>query len=396
MLSEVLDSTLARVERDLGSEPRVRADMYWTLGNAFRVFNKHAVAARLLDSARILHSQTLGEQSLDVTRDIHYGALLHQETGRSDLAIGGLREALARYRRMPAPPDTEVTDVLVSLGQVLGVGLQQREEGVALLQEAERREQSRLTPRWALLGTTQSALGATLLSGTDFAATDSAFARAVASYRQDSTRTRAELAFTLLNWGTAIGRRGDHLRAAALKRGALHSMRQVYGPTHSLTATFQQRLGEELAQLDSLPAARLVVDSAIAIQETLTPRNYLEFGITLRLLGAVERKSGNLAVAERHLTRARVMLDSMGEVRTVPAIGIHAEFSRLFEARNQLEPARAELEQAYATARDRLGPSHSLTLATVGHLASLVARQGDTVRAVALRRDSSAMKNGAR
>lgn len=395
-LSEVLDSTLARVERDLASEPRVRADMYWTLGNAFRVFNKHAVAALLLDSARILHSQTLGDQSLDVTRDIHYGALLHQETGRSDLAIVGLRDALARYRQMPAPPDTEVTDVLVSLGQALGVGLQQREEGVALLTEAERREQSRAAPRWALLGTAQSALGATLLSGTDVVATDSAFARAVESYRHDSTRTRAELAFALLNWGTAIGRRGNHLRAVALKREGLHSLQQVYGPTHSLTAVFQQRLGEELVQLDSLTAARLVVDSAIAIQGTLAPRNYLEFGIALRLLGAVERKSGNLAQAERHLTRARAMLDSMGTVRTVPQIGIHTEFSRLLEARNRVEPARLELEQAYATARDRLGPAHVLTLATAGHLADFAARHGDPERAAALRKDSAAMGRGAR
>jgi serine/threonine-protein kinase len=396
MLSEVLDSTLTRVERDLAGEPRVRADMYWTLGNAYRVFNKHAVAARLLDSARILHGQTLGDQSLDVTRDIHYGALLHQETGRSDLAIDGLRDALARYRRMPAPPDTEVTDVLVSLGQALGVGLQQREEGVALLTEAERREQSRAAPRWALLGTTQSALGATLLSGTDFVATDSAFARAVQSYRHDSARTRAELAFTLLNWGTAIGRRGDHLRAAALKRGGLRTMQQVYGPTHSLTAGFQQRLGEELVHLDSLTAARLVIDSAIAIQGTLAPRNYLEFGIALRVLGAVERKSGNLAAAERHLTRARAMLDSMGTVRTVPEIGIHTEFSRLLEARNRMEPARLELEQAYATARDRLGPAHVLTLATVGHLADFAARHGDPERAAALRKDSAAMGKGAK
>ncbi|BAH40441.1 putative serine/threonine protein kinase [Gemmatimonas aurantiaca T-27] len=396
MLSEVLDSTLARVERDLVNEPRVRADMYWTLGNAFRVFNKHAVAAQLLDSARILHSQTLGDQSLDVARDIHYGALLYQETGRSDLAIDGLRDALARYRRMPAPPDTEVTDVLVSLGQVLGVGLQQHQEGLALLREAEGRERSRVAPRWALLGTAQAAQGSTLLSGTDVAATDSAFARAVESYRHDSTRTRGELAFTLLNWGTAIGRRGDHWRAAALKREGLRTMQQIYGPTHSLTAVFQQRLGEELVQLDSLSAARQVMDSAIAIQETLAPRNYLEFGVGLRLLGAVERKAGNLAAAERHLTRARTMLDSMGNVRTVPEIGIHTEFSRLWEAHNRTEPARQELERAYAMARERLGPGHLLTRTTIGHLAAFAARHGDPERAAALRKDSAAMTSNSK
>lgn len=388
MLSEVLDSTLARVERDLVDEPRVRADMYWTLGNAFRVFNKHAVAIRLLDSARILHSRTLGEHSIDVARDVHYRALLHQETGRSDLALTGLREALARYRRLPAPPDTEVTDVMASLGQVLGVGMQQREEGAALLREAEQRELRRDAPRWALLGLAQSALATTLMTGPDVAATDSAFGRAVASIGRDSVRSQGELAFVLLNWGTAMGRRGSHVRAAALKRDGLRALREIYGPTHSLTATFQQRLGDELIRLDSLDAARALADSAIAVQETLVPRNYFEFGNALRLRAAVARKSGQLDDAGRLLTRVRTMLDSMGNTQTLPAIAMHTEFSRLYEARGQMAAARTALEQAHTIARERLGPTHVLTLAAIGDRAAFASRRGNQSEAASLRRDS--------
>ena len=312
----------------------------WTLGNAFRVFNKHAVAMRLLDSARILHGATLGEHSLDVARDVHYGALLHQETGRADLALTGLRDALARYRRLPAPPDTEVTDVMASLGQALGVGMQQREEGAALLREAEQRELRRGTPRWPLLGIVQSALATTLISGPDVAATDSAFGRAVASFRHDSVRSQGELTFTLLNWGTAMGRRGNYVRAAALKRDGLQALREVYGPAHSITAVFQQRLGDELIRLDSLDVARALADSAIAVQETLEPRNYFEFGNALRLRAAVARKSGQLDDAERLLTRVSTMLDSMGNAQTLPAIAVQTEFSRLYEARGQMAAAR--------------------------------------------------------
>lgn len=85
------------------------------------------------------------------------------------------------------------------------------------------------------------------------------------------------------------------------------------------------------------------------------------------------------------------MLDSMGNVRTVPEIGIHTEFSRLWEAHNRTEPARQELERAYAMARERLGPGHLLTRTTIGHLAAFAARHGDPERAAALRKDSAAM-----
>lgn len=391
MLSEVLDSTLARVERDLAGEPRVRADMYWTLGNAFRVFGKFDVAIRLLDSAQILHRQTLGDNSLEVARDVHFGALMQQEIGRSDLALRPLEDALARYRRLPAPPDTEVIDVLVSLGQVLGVGLQRREEGASMLREAESLELRRALPRWPLLGILQSALATTLMTGPDVAATDAAFGRAVASFRRDSARARGELAFVLLNWGTALGRRGDRVRAAALKRDGLRALEETYGPTHSLTAIFQQRLGDELIHLDSLEAARVLVDSALVVQESIAPRNYVELVNALRLRAAIARRSGHLEDAGQLLTRSRALLDSMGAAQTLPAIAVYTELSRWYEARRELLPARRALEQAYAIAVERLGASHVLTRTAIGDRAAFADRRGMSEESSALRRDSVAM-----
>lgn len=393
-LAEVLDSTRARVERDLVDEPRVRADMYWTLGTAFRVFNKHDVAGLLLDSARILHARTLGDNSLEVARDVHFAALIHQETGRSDLAVDGLRDALARYRRLPAPPDTEVTDVLGSLGQALGVGMQKVDEGSALLREAELREASSARPRWALLGFAQSALATTLAQGPDADAADSAYARAIASFMRDSARTSADLAFALVNWGTMLGRRGQYVRAAALKREGLRRTQAVHGPSHSITAIFQQRLGEELVMLDSLTAARLVVDSAIAIHEAGIPTNHRELCAALRLRGAIETKAGNFDAAARTLARARALLDSMGNVRIVPEIGVLTEYSRLHEARGRTTDARRELERAYALAREQFGPASVFTLASIGRLAQFEMRHGDTVRAASLRADSVTASSG--
>ena len=391
MLSEVLDSTKARVERDLADEPRMRADMYWTLGNAFRVFNRNDVASALLDSARMLHAQTLGENSLEVARDIHYRNLIHQETGRADLAVEGFRDALARYRRHPAPPDTEVTDILVSLGQALGVGSQKLEEGASMLREAEQRESSSPKPRWALLGIVQSALAATLSLGSDAGLADAAFARAVASYKHDSLKTRTELGFTLLNWGTSLSRRGQAERSVELKREGLRHLQGVYGPDHYLTAMFRQRLAEDLFKTGRFVEAQVTIDSALAVQESLAQANYLELCIALRVRGAIETSTGRLAVAQRTLQRAQSLLDKLGQVRTVPEVGIMQEFARLYEARSDFPAARSELEKAYALAREKLGTSSVFTLAVMGRLADLHTRMGDAVKASTLRADSAAL-----
>jgi tetratricopeptide (TPR) repeat protein len=242
-----------------------------------------------------------------------------------------------------------------------------------------------------LLGFAQTALATTLGAQPNLAAaSDSAFARAIASFQRDSVRSRAELAFALTNWGTILGRRGLYARAAELKREGLRNLQSVYGPQHYLSAVFQQRLTEELLQLDRLDEARAVIDSAIAVQESLSPTNFRETGSALRVRGAIQTRSGQLHAAEQTLKRAHSLLDSMGETRTVPEIGILTEFSRLYEATGRMSMARSELERALAIARKELGPGHVVTLASIGRLADFSSRTGDPDRAVLLRADSVA------
>jgi hypothetical protein len=157
-----------------------------------------------------------------------------------------------------------------------------------------------------------------------------------------------------------------------------------------LAAVFQQRLTEELLQLDRLDEARAVIDSAIAVQESLSPTNFRETGSALRVRGAIQTRSGQLHAAEQTLKRAHSLLDSMGETRTVPEIGILTEFSRLYEATGRMSMARSELERALAIARKELGPGHVVTLASIGRLADFSSRTGDPDRAVLLRADSVA------
>ena len=195
---------------------------------------------------------------------------------------------------------------------------------------------------------------------------------------------------SMVNWGTALGRRGEFERAAALKRTGLRHVQQVHGPRFMLSAIIKQRLAEELFRLGDLDGASATLDSELSFQESISPRNLMELCVALRLRGAIQTIEGEFAVAGRTLARARGLLDSLGAVRTVPEVGVRLEFAKLYEATGRAPMALSELERALSLSREKLGPTHVTTLVALGRLAEFAARTGDPSRAASLRADSAA------
>ncbi|MEQ1693036.1 MAG: serine/threonine-protein kinase, partial [Gemmatimonas sp.] len=389
-LMEVLDSARRRVGDDLTDEPRIRADLYWSMGNTYRVFGRHQEALTLLDSARLLHTTSVGDASVEVARDVHFIGIVFQDIGRFDEAITRFREARARYAAIPAAPDSEVTDVLTSLGQLLGVAVNQFQEGELLLRDAEQRELARPAPRHAMAGLTQSALGTTLMQSGAYSASDSAFRRAVESYDQDSVRARFERSYALVNWGMLQTRMGRLAEAVTLKRRALSDMEITIGPDNISTVRVQQRLADDLLLLGRLAEARAVADSALDALARLATSHPLEWSQALRVRGAVAARAGDAV-------RARVMFDSaatyvrqlQGGSRIGPEIALLSEYGRLHERSGDRIRAESSFRSAYEIARDGVGASNPLTLAALGRLAAYGDRIGDSARARAWRADSA-------
>jgi serine/threonine-protein kinase len=389
-LMEVLDSARRRVGDDLADEPRIRADLYWSMGNAYRVFGRHQEALTLLDSARLLHTASVGDGSVEVARDVHFIGVVFQDVGRFDDAIKRFREARARYAAIPAAPDSEVTDVLTSLGQLLGVANNQFDEGEQLLREAERREVGRATPRHAMAGLTQSALGTTLMQGGAYAAADSAFKRAVESYDRDSVRARFERSYALVNWGMLQTRMGRLDNAVTLKRRALSDMESTIGPDNISTVRVQLRLADDLLLLGRLPEARAVADSALNALSHLASSHPLEWSSTLRVRGAVAARERDTGMALALFDRATTYVQQVqGGSRIGPEVALLSEYGRLYEAGNDRRRAESSFLRAYEIARDGVGASNPVTLAALGRLAAFGDRVGDTARARAWRADSS-------
>lgn len=370
-LREAIDSVRLRVASELPDDPRTRADLYFTLGNSYRTFNRLDVALALFDSARILHARSISPDSYEVARDIEsYGNML-QESGKIDSADAAFRNALARYRAMPTPPDSDITHCLVALGQNLVLHQSKLDEGMSYLREAVLREMDRPKPRWSLLAIAENSLaGGHILTGNG-AASDSAFERAAAALARDSARTGSDLGLLLINWGSSVGRRGEYARAADLKRRGLEIVRKTLGPTHYVAAVAESRLADELIHLQRVSEGRGLVDSALAVHEASTPRSMLEISYSLRLLAAYQLAAGEKDAAARTIRRARTMLDSVKAGRPALEANLLMVSADLNVSNGRRDAARIDLQQAADVAREKLGPKHLLTAITAKRLAAL-------------------------
>lgn len=388
---EVLDSTRSRVVRDLGREPRTRADLYWSMANAYRAFGRHELALMLQDSAKLLHTATVGDASLEVARDVHFAGVTLQDMGRADESVTRFRDARARYLALPAVPDSELTDVEGSLGQLLGVLLNQLDEGERLLRSAEQRILTEQPPRHAMRGLIVGALAMTLTNQGRFANADSAFQRSVLAYAQDSVRARAERAVVLVNWGMMKSRQREFAEAAALKRRALADVRMTYGEGHLMEARIQQRLVDDLIELGQLADARRAADSALRILSGTTTPVPTDWSGLHRELAAIATREGRFRDAEAALGKAESYLPQLtGVTRIFAEIPIVTERGRLYEARGFRVRAAEQMERAHRMVVEGLGPTSMSARASLGRLAAFYRRGGDSARAVALLADSVA------
>lgn len=374
-IEEVLDSTRSRVATDLGDDPRLRADLYWTLGGSYRTFSRYDVAAMLFDSARVLHTMTRGAQSIEVTRDIHFRGLIDQETGKADSAASRFGQALTRYRQMRAPPDTEVIDVLGSLGQSLSVQMSRPDSAVPLLRQATALERARARPRWHFLGIAESALGSALMQTFDTSASDSAHARAIAALTRDSVRSSGDLGLSLVNWGTSLGRRGLHERAVPLQRAGLARIAASLGPRHYITATGQSRLANELLQLGRIAEAKALTDSSIATLTSLVPMSASEVCYSLRVHAAVELAAGDRDGAKRTLARAWALIGQTGSSRPPLEANLLLVAADVHLADGDRAAAQLKFERADSLATAALGPNHATSRLAASRLVAFRAQR---------------------
>jgi tetratricopeptide (TPR) repeat protein len=389
-LMEVLDSTRSRAGRDLADAPRVRADLYWSMANSYRAFGRSEMALQLFDSARTLHAATVGDPSLEVARDLHFAGLVHQLSGRSDEAVKLYREALSRYDRLRAVPDSERTDIETSLGQLLSIGQRKFVDGDSLMRKALHRELSAKNPRPDLIRLLHGAMASSLTHQGRWIAADSMFVLADASYARDPARLRGDRAVLRANWARLKNRTGRYGEAHALVTEGLRDYTAMAGTGSMYEVIFRTTTGESLLGLGRASDAKAMLDTALRYLAALPSPGAFYSNEVHRMRGEVAINLGDLNGAAAQLKTAESLIPQVSPtVRTMSLVQTLISWGAYETAQGDTSAAERRFRSALDSARARDGNGSLMALRAMSELARFERARGGVRVADSLLADSA-------
>ncbi|HYU38275.1 MAG TPA: tetratricopeptide repeat protein, partial [Acidimicrobiia bacterium] len=221
---EVLDTSAARVERDLSVQPDVRARVMFEMGNTYRDLAIYDRAQNLLEASVVLRRRLLptGQRELAQTLDALGGVLF--ERGQLDSAARAYDEALALRRRLLGRRHGDVARTLVGLAAVRRAQGRLR-EAEAASREALEIDRAR-SDAYADVAQSLRGLGHVLLDQAHYPAAESLYNEALSLLRErpgDST----EVAGSMLDLAGALRGQGKTAAADSLLRHGLALYRRV-------------------------------------------------------------------------------------------------------------------------------------------------------------------------
>jgi len=344
----VLDAGAERVQKELGNQPALKAEVMTVIGRVYQRLGLFDKAKPLLEEAASI-GRAAGDDSVQLAQTLNDLGVLRRERGDLADATKLLEDALAMRRRLLGSRDKDVAVTLVELGRAYeDAGRDDRAE--PLFREAlEIREhvfgdthretatsksalalvlwrrgniagaeplfrQSLETSRAVLpedhpnVSSGLNNLGLVLLDKGDYAGAEPMFRESLAIKRQQLGDNHPSLGPTLSNLSSVVREQGKLDEARALIEEALAVTRRSLGDSHQSIAGFEVNLAKvRLAQGDPAAAEHLLRD-ALQRQERTLARDDWRLVTTISLLGAALMEQGDYRGAEPLLDRASLVL----------------------------------------------------------------------------------------
>ena len=351
-LLTVLDSARSAVAAQFATDPRARADLYEIFGASYFNFSRPDLALLMVDSARVLHAQSRGPNSLEVARDLAGSAEVLIALGATDSAFARHRRAVEMMQRIRPLPERELIATEVEL-RFNEINLLQDARALPLMTAALERERQFADPRWDMIAMGEAATILPYYNQKRPEAADAAFERSDAALQRDTSsgqRYKTALAFQ----GQSLLIRGRPADAEPKVRRLLTLTAQRLGPDHYLTAQAQNLLARVMMALGRFPEGRALVDSAIANNEAAKARDPMYLGEMYLTRAGFEIKLHDWAAVERSLARAASQRDQLGAQRPILDISILYTTAALLEEQGRIGPARETFRRAVAEAHEKL------------------------------------------
>lgn len=303
---EILDSSAAKIRRELQGQPEMQAALMDTMGRVYYKLGLYDSALPLLKDALELRKQALGPENSDVASTMNNLALVLHGKGDFGAAEPFYQDALALRRRLFGESHREVAASLNNYGLFL------KDKGDYAAAESNLRQA--LDLRRALFGAahidvaeTLNELGVLLKNKGDFKTAEPLYREALEMRRSLLGEDHPAVAETTNNLATLLDTMGRYDEAEPLSRQALALYRRVLGEDHPHVAVSLSNLAGLLKRRRDFDGAEQLYRQALAIMRKLHGEEHPELAVLLNNLATLFREKGDLDSAEQLFRQALEM-----------------------------------------------------------------------------------------
>jgi serine/threonine protein kinase len=283
-LREVLDTSSARVARELTNQPLVQANLETTIGNIYALIGDLARAEAMTRHGLALRREHSGNQDVEVARSMLDLAYVLWRQGKLAEAEDYARQGLAIGTKVLGRKDLFVSSAL----GLLGVVLQDQRQ----LAQAEGAFREALAIRKEHLGEEDRSVSAALnsLSGVlalegKLAEAETASGEAVAISRRVPGTDEVGLSHLIYNRGNVLYEQGKLAEAETCFREVLALRRRNLGNNHPDTGVALSSLASTLRREQKFSESEPLYRECLALRERNVPNAWYTF-YTRAMLGA--------------------------------------------------------------------------------------------------------------
>jgi Tfp pilus assembly protein PilF len=296
---EILDRGAAQIEKGLGDEPSVKAELGTTLGEVYSGLGLYREGEALVRKTLPLPGVAISTQARQ------YAALGDAEARQGDYgaAVTSYRRAL-RQARNPADPREElVPRILVGLGEAQSA-MNNDAEADRIIRSAMQLDLARLGPRSPDVARDLEALADNDIDASRYAQARERIERALAIRLNAQGLTHPKVTEDLSTLGDIAYYQRDPAAAENYYRRAIAADHAVIGSSHPDDATTMNNLARLMIERRDYADARPLLERAIAIILKQRNETFDDLAFEFDNLALARRGMGDLAGAEQLLLKA--------------------------------------------------------------------------------------------
>jgi len=300
---EVLDRGVQRIQTELRNEPRVRARLLETLGNAYRGINAGSAGVPLLEQAADLNLDPAVNDPLAAARVLRakVSALMASRQS-SDLIESTARRALALSEQYAGGDPQQMAEAWDTLAVALDGADKLTEARAAAERGLQLREQSGADP--ASIANSLASLCTIATSQSQPAAAVRYCEQALALLRQAGP-TRSNTYRQVMKWyATALAYHGDYAKELDVLREVLALDKDLFGEDSATLATDRLGFADSVARLGRFAEADALVALSMETRRRLDGEHSAQYAMSVFQRGWLQYLQGNYEASLPLLRRA--------------------------------------------------------------------------------------------